>query len=84
MCQCIFCDCLWLNCFGVCCAGIHNALFCASCWIAMPEDLAKLNANCCHILEWTGYGSNCFCTGGVFCAPSYIKDWSKAHAAAKK
>lgn len=75
MCQCVLCDCWWCNFFGVCCAGWHAAYCCASCWLCKPIEMS--NPACCTLCNCTGWGHNCFCYGGLWCAPEFVKEYSR-------
>ena len=75
MCQCVVCDCCWWNCFGACCVGWHMAFCCASCWICKPIEMS--NPSCCSICNCTGCGEIFFCVGHIWCAPDYVKDYSR-------
>lgn len=77
MCQCLLCDCIWVNCFGVCCAGCYEAYFCISCWLCKPDGMEKFDDDCCHCCTWTGFGGNCLFEGCVYCAPDYLKNYSR-------
>jgi hypothetical protein len=77
MCQCLCCDCWWLNFCGIPCAGVHYAICICSYWLCRPADLALMDPNCCKICACDGWGSNCFCWGGVCCASEVVKQWSK-------
>ena len=76
MCQCLIMDCWWCNCLGIMCAGIHEALCCCSCWLCKHDELKKMRDDCCVCAECTGYGGALCCTGGICCAPEYVRAWS--------
>ena len=77
MCQCMICECWWVNYCGVCCAGVAAFGCCYSYWCCKHESLVPFDKECCHCCDgFAGWGNNCFCQGGVCCAPDYLKKWS--------
>lgn len=53
------------------------ALCCVSCWICKPQEMAEIDADCCHMCTWTGYGEVFLCCGSVCCVPETIKMYSR-------
>lgn len=41
------------------------------------EELERIDGECCHCLECTGYGGNLCCYGDVMCAPDYLIRYSQ-------
>ena len=31
---------------------------------------------CCHFMDFDGWGSNCFCCGGICFVSDVVKEWS--------
>lgn len=75
MCQCVLCDCCWWNFCGECCAGWMAAYCCLGCWLCKPIEMS--NPACCSICTCTGCGHNCFFYGILYCAPDYVKEYSR-------
>jgi hypothetical protein len=76
MCQCLCCDCWWMNCCGIYCAGLLSSCFLCSCWLCKPHEAEQIEPGCCKCCEWTGFGDNCLCFGGVLCAPESLIRYS--------
>lgn len=76
MCQCVICDCIWGNLCGVVCGGCFMGWLCASCWLAMPDEMIQIDPLCCKVGCPSGWGYNYCCYGLICCIPDSIKTYS--------
>jgi hypothetical protein len=47
-----------------------------SAWCLKPDLLKKYDDECCHFMDFDGWGSNWFICGAIMFVSEAVKEWS--------